>query len=341
MDLEKIRNELQYLSTLENREYINYKKQIQLTKIPKRIKVNTRRVKYLIWNNGKNKVEPYLLLVNTPETRMDWDVLRHYTMSSIWYPPPNKMLRYLVIDKITNTYIGIISLNSPFSALPDLDKFIGWDSKNRVQNREKIMIGSSIVPTQPFGYNCAGGKLLTLLLGLQQIRNDYKTKYNQDLLGIYTTSLFGSYSQYSRLKHWKHCGKTQGKWIPEPVGEVWDNIMQIIKERHPEEIIKYTKNRRKYDLITFFCRKYNIKIEPRFDQRGVYYCPFYKNTNNILRGEETQPNEPLFQPTPEYLIELWKNKYLVKREGKESTETLFLYEEEQEENNLLNTFFKK
>ena len=48
------------------------------------------------------------------------------------------------------------------------------------------------------------------LCGDPMIQKDWKKKYKDNLVGITTTSLFGSYSMYNRIPVWKKLGKTMG-----------------------------------------------------------------------------------------------------------------------------------
>jgi len=334
---EEIKVALQNLFMMENRELLEHNKKIQLNKLPDRIKQNALLVKNKIWNESGHSVFPSLVCVEDAKTRLEWDTLRHFTSSAPWCPPPNKMLRFLVIDELSGKYLGIISLNSPFAVCAPLDRRIGWDTVHRKANRDLLMVCSTIVPTQPFGYNTNGGKLLALLCGSNTIRNAFRDKYGYDLLGIYTTSLFGGFSMYSRLKNWHYCGETNGGWIAEPTGELWEEMVKIIRVEYPNEYAKYKINRRKQNLVSFYCRANKIDMVKHNHKRGVYYCQFYKNTNAILRGEVEKENkgELLFSPDENDLITLWREKYLSKRVGK-SGDFFFL---QSDNNNKLNTFF--
>ena len=63
--------------------------------------------------------------------------------------------------------------------------------------------GFVIVPTQPFGFNYLGGKLLAALCCSHEVREKLNKKYDMNLVMFETTSLYGnskSASQYDGMK---------------------------------------------------------------------------------------------------------------------------------------------
>jgi hypothetical protein len=64
--------------------------------------------------------------------------------------------------------------------------------------------------------------------------------------------------------------------------------------------------------------------------RGIYFSPLYNNTNEFLRKEITEDKlDKSFDTSYDYLVNLWKEKYVARRirslneRGSFSTETLF------------------
>ena len=96
---------------------------------------------------------------------------------------------YLVRDKSTGKYLGVIVITGDFLDLAPRDNFIGWTRQQRNEGRLKhTCIGSTILPTQPLGYNYVGGKLLALLCLSDEVQNEWKRRYGQTLVGVTTTS---------------------------------------------------------------------------------------------------------------------------------------------------------
>ena len=57
-------------------------------------------------------------------------------------------------------------------------------------------MGFNIVPTQPFGFNYLGGKLLALLASSKELKEQFDDKYGIDLKYFETTSLYGLQREY-------------------------------------------------------------------------------------------------------------------------------------------------
>jgi len=79
-------------------------------------------------------------------------------------------------------------------------------------------MGFNIVPTQPFGFNYLGGKLLALLASSYELKSQFDHKYGTQLKYFETTSLYGTtkgMSMYDGLKPFlRHIGDTESKFLP-------------------------------------------------------------------------------------------------------------------------------
>ena len=84
-------------------------------------------------------------------------------------------------------------------------------------NRHTAM-GFVIVPSQPFGYNYLGGKLLALLCCSHFARETISKVFDKEIALFETTSLYGSTtsaSQYDGLKPFmRYKGLTESKFTP-------------------------------------------------------------------------------------------------------------------------------
>ena len=75
---------------------------------------------------------------------------------------PGRELRWMVYEKNTNTLLGFIRFGSPTINSKPRNIWLGKAPNLSIFNRHAAM-GFVIVPSQPFGYNYLGGKLLALL----------------------------------------------------------------------------------------------------------------------------------------------------------------------------------
>ena len=68
----------------------------------------------------------------------------------------------MVYEKNTNTIVGFIRFGSPTINSKPRNIWLGKQPDLSIFNRHAVM-GFAIVPSQPFGYNYLGGKLLALM----------------------------------------------------------------------------------------------------------------------------------------------------------------------------------
>ena len=92
----------------------------------------------------------------------------------------------------SNKYVGFIRMASPVLAIKPRNDYFGEKVVATQVNRSMIN-GAIIVPVQPFGYNCLGGKLLALIACSHEVRNMLKEKYGEKIETCFmeTTSLYG------------------------------------------------------------------------------------------------------------------------------------------------------
>ena len=115
---------------------------------------------------------------------------------------PGRELRWIVREKRTQKVIGFIRFGSPVINSKPRNNWLGKAPDLSIFNRHAVM-GFAIVPSQPFGYNYLGGKLLALLCVSHFARETINDVFEKDIGLFETTSLYGSTtsaSQYDGLK---------------------------------------------------------------------------------------------------------------------------------------------
>jgi len=289
------------------------------------------RVKSNIWIPNDlsefHDLQPQLIFCDKPELTKEWTILRHFLSTMNYKGLVGRRLNFIVLDKRTKKYLGIFCLSSDFLDLVPRDKFIGWDRDTKTYGGiNHTGIGSTIVPTQPLGYNYVGGKLLALLLLSDQVVDTWNKKYGDEIAGITTTSLYGSYSQYNSLKYWKKMGKTNGTIKFNHTSTVANKIRQYLKYTDPEFYHKcyvfqkpsgtgpFYRDATQRGIMNAYA-KLGIKSTSVVSehQRGIYFCPLYDNTKEFLRKEQPKLGNKLFDNSVEALSKLWIEKYAKKR----------------------------
>lgn len=294
-------------------------------------------------------LEPVLVYSKEAGLSETWNCIRTFTSTMKNNSNIGRNLNYIVMDKKSGKYLGVICISGDFLDLTPRDQYIGWDRKEKTAGMiNHTAIGSTIVPLQPLGYNYVGGKLLALLCLSDEVQYQWEKQYKDKLVGVTTTSLYGKtkaggLSQYDNLKHWKKMGYSSGSVSYETTKPTVRMLRDWLAVNYPRKYFEWYVAKRpdtgqpykrdhKNRSYNFAYSKLNIPKEliRTEHQRGIYFSPLYDNTNDFLCGkiDETKLVKS-FDTSYEYLTNLWKEKYAskriegLKRDNRVSTETLF------------------
>ena len=256
-----------------------------------------------------------------------WDtcinmISSHSNMVSI----PGKSLKLAVKEMNTGKYVGFMRFGSPVINMRPRNVLLGNVPDLPVFNKTAIM-GFVIVPSQPFGYNYLGGKLLAALCCSHQVREMLNKKYDMNLVMFETTSLYGnskSASQYDGMKPMlRNRGLTDSDFIPMIHGKpfkdmlayVEDKIGVFIKEDASSRKLKITtaiqgliKKALDGDDLEKF--KSTIANAKKLTEQKRYYVSNYgiENYIDIVNGKTNEivkaPNYDRFHDNE--LIEWWR-----------------------------------
>ena len=346
---ERLITELGYVSGMTVEEYTLYQKWCEVkNKYPAQT-VNTlfgeesqlvdlskdkllTHVKNNIWSPQDpidfEKLQPELIYTkDSPELPQLWNAIRTFASTMKNNNNIGRNLNFIVRDKPTKKYLGVICISSDFLDLTPRDNYIGWD---RVRKTQKMInhtaIGSTIVPLQPLGYNYTGGKLLALMCLSDKVQETWKKEYGDTMVGVTTTSLYGSFSQYQNLKHWKKRGHSAGSVSYEATKPTIQMLRKWIMENHTRKYFEWYsatkptgqpyKRDHRNRSHTFAYSKLGIpkELTKSDHSRGIYFSTLYDNTREFLREEI--PEDKLvksFDSSVDALSELWRERYARKR----------------------------
>lgn len=278
-------------------------------------------------------LQPELVYTKEAELSETWNMIRNFTSTMKNNSNIGRNLNYLVVDRKSGKYLGLICISSDFLDLTPRDKYIGWEREKKTQGHmiNYTAIGSTIVPLQPLGYNYVGGKLLALLCLSDEVQYQWKKQYGDVLVGVTTTSLYGKdkaggLSQYDNLKHWKKMGFSSGSVSYECTKPTIKLILNWLAKNHTRKYFEWYgatkpsgqpyKRDHRNRSYTFTYSKLGIPRDliKSEHHRGIYFSPLYNNTCEFLRGEidETRLDKS-FDTSYNYLNNLWKEKYASKR----------------------------
>jgi hypothetical protein len=274
---------------------------------------------------------------------IDWLMLRIFTSTFQFDQNPGRFVKFLVKDETTNKYLGVVSISSDVISISCRDEWIGWPKDVKLGGKlNNSAIGSCIVPTQPFGYNFLGGKLVASMLTTQAVADVWERLYDDVLVGLTTTSLYGGHSMYQRIPFWRELGKSKGMISIKPDDDVYEEWHHWIKENMAQDyqariLSKDTSNGPvtgiKQQILNLIFKAVGVsqsKYKHGFE-RGVYYAARYENTREFLRGEITKEQlirSKKLEKDVDSILEWWKPKALARyerlhEEGRLNPNTLF------------------
>ena len=247
---------------------------------------------------------------------------------------PGRELRWMVYDKRSQQVLGFIRFGSPTINSKPRNIWLGNQPNLSIFNRHAVM-GFVIVPSQPFGYNYLGGKLLALLCVSHFARETLNEVFEKDIGLFETTSLYGSTtsaSQYDGLKpYMRYKGLTESKFLPLLHADAFhklhdhftklndnqpltDNKASSKKMKRQTKMISWIKNSLKEYGHDDKLSKFNDVIDMAFgltQKKRFYISDYgYANIREVLLGEEDKlrrgQNWDKFHL--ENIISWWKRK---------------------------------
>jgi hypothetical protein len=275
-------------------------------------------------------LQPELIYTNKEDDLPElWNTIRTFSSTMKNNSNIGRNLNFIVRDKVSKKYLGVICISSDFLDLTPRDNFIGWSRELKTQGGmiNHTAIGSTIVPLQPLGFNYVGGKLLALLCLSDPVQQLWEKLYGDKLVSVTTTSLYGKtkaggLSQYDNLDHWLPMGFTSGSVSFEPLTDTRYMIREWLKTNHTRKYFEWYvakkpsgqphKRDHKNRSLNFTYTQLNIPKELIRSEhaRGIYFSPLYDKSCEFLRGDHDGKNmNKLFDTSVESLVDIWKQKH--------------------------------
>ena len=243
---------------------------------------------------------------------------------------PGRELSWIVYEKNSQKIVGFIRFGSPTINSKPRNEWLGEPANLSIFNRHSVM-GFAIVPSQPFGYNYLGGKLLALMCVSHFAREELNDVFQKDIGWFETTSLYGSTtsaSQYDGLKPFiRYKGLTDSKFLPllhdEAFHRLHDRFTYLNNNPLTENSASSKKMKRQTKMISIIkkslkdqekLKEFNDVIDNAFSltQRKRSYTSDYGygNVREVMLGEQDKlvrgPNWDKFYL--ENIIKWWKKK---------------------------------
>jgi len=244
---------------------------------------------------------------------------------------PGRELKWIIYEKNTNTILGFIRFGSPTINSKPRNEWLGKAPDLSIFNRHAAM-GFVIVPSQPFGYNYLGGKLLALMCCSHFARETLNDVFEKDIGLFETTSLYGSVtdaSQYDGLKPFmRYKGLTESKFLPLLHDDIFhklhdhftylnnntpltDNKASSKKMKRQTKMISIIRNSlQDNEKLEEFNRVINAAFTITQKKRFYISDYGYSNVREVILGEQDKllpgPNWDKFYM--ENIISWWKKK---------------------------------
>ena len=361
----KLKENMDYLMTMSVQEQTLYKKWVELQD-PTMIQSKSQIASYYDsqWRptniNDKEltikeieSLDPYVEIVEDAKESTKWAQIRRMIHTMDFTANPGRNVKINVKDRTSGKLLGQISLASDVTALGVRDNYIGWtkDDKFVKGKLNNTTIASTIVCTQPLGYNFLGGKLIAMMTTVPEVREYWKKKYENVLIAVGTTSLYGIHSQYNGIPLFKTLGESAGKISIKPDDKYYDPWHQWLKENRSEWYKENISDERarnganmgyeangpvsgiKQKILGQIFKECGIKATEYHHgfKRGVYMAMMYENGNDFLCDKITEDQLVLkdkFKQGTDYINKWWK-KHAISRytklheEGRLKPEHLF------------------
>ena len=236
------------------------------------------------------------------------EVLSKTASNAIEEAIPGRTLKWIVVEENTNKIIGVVRFGSPTINSKPRNDYFGEVLPLSVINKEFVM-GFNIVPTQPFGYNYLGGKLLALLASSNELKRKFDAKYGTDLHYFETTSLYGTtkgVSMYDGLKPFmRHIGDTESNFLPLFHDDEFRDFFWWFNERNGgERLISADKSSKKLKIQTKMISIITNSLCDALKLQEFKQC--INHAKSLTEKKRYYMSE--FGYEPNQVIEWWKKK---------------------------------
>jgi hypothetical protein len=282
-----------------------------------------------------------------------WETLMKITSSHINKAPVGRNIELAVREKKSGKILGFIRLGSPVIYMKPRNDMLGqvWIQNPISAKRfnESTIMGFVIVPSQPFGFNYLGGKLLAAICTSHEVREICNKKYGMNLCLFETTSLYGSsktVSQYDGMKPFiRFKGLTVSDFVPMMHGDRYTNLKKYLEDRYGD-LLEGEESSTSRKLRTFTkmmaltkaalkdtpeCEEFTdiiLKAKSLTEQKRYFSSDYgFKNMVDYINGKDETlvPGENYEKHKLENIVSWWKQKATnryenLKNEGRLRTE---------------------
>ena len=258
--------------------------------------------------------------------REQFETLLAITSSHVNKSPVGRNIQLAVREKNTEKILGFIRLGSPVIYMKPRNDMLGqvW-IQNPISAKRfnaSTIMGFVIVPSQPFGFNYLGGKLLSAICTSHTVREMVNQKYDMNLCLFETTSLYGStkqVSQYDGMKPYiRYKGLTVSDFVPMINGKPYTDLKEFVESKVGGDILDGDESTTSRKLRTFTKIIAMTKAALKGSSEGEAFCLTIENAKKLTEKKRFYISDYGFSNMVDYMN--GKAEQLVKGENYEKHE---------------------
>ena len=224
---------------------------------------------------------------------------------------PGKQMLWLVKEKNSGMVIGMIRFGSPTINSRPRNEWLGkpldtLNSKVMKRFNESVIMGFNIVPTQPYGYNYLGGKLLAAICCSHDVRRALNKKYNSNICMFETTSLYGSSkssSMYDGMKPiLRFNGLTDSNFAPLINDNNFRDLNDWFKKRNNGDyLVPADASSRKLKTQTKMVSIIKSSLKAHDVDAYEKFCQIFLDAKNLTERKRAFYSTYGYENVPQYL----------------------------------------
>ena len=243
---------------------------------------------------------------------------------------PGKMVKVVIQETNTGKDVGFIKFGSPvINAKPRNDwlrsggglESTGMITNTSVPNLEvwnkRVIMGFIIVPTQPFGFNYLGGKLMAAICCSHELRDILDQKYDTEFCLFETTSLYGNIkgaSMYDGMRPYlKYRGDTQSNFLLTMGDDIYPELKNWFEERNGGPLVHLGASSRKLKTQTKMVSIIKASLKEHDTTKYNKFCECIKASTDVTTQKRFYMSDYGYANSKELL--LGKTDTLVKSES--------------------------
>jgi hypothetical protein len=278
-------------------------------------------------------------VVSEVTTEIFVNYLEIVTSHAVEVSVPGKSIKWVIYEKNSKQIVGFIRLGSPTINSKPRNMFLGQplntlDKATMKRFNDSTIMGFIIVPTQPFGFNYLGGKLLAAICCSHLTKDTLDKKYGGPFCMFETTSLYGSTkssSQYDGMKPFlRYKGNTVSDFAPLINDDNYRRLNDWFKDRNGGEmLVAADASSRKLKTQTKMVSIIKKSLKDTEPEEYLKFIQTFKDAKSLTEKKRAYMSDFGFENVKEYMnletdtlikkenydrysfdgvVEWWKNK---------------------------------